>query len=179
MWDTWVQSLNWEDPLEKGKATHSSILAWRIPWTVQSMGSQRVRHDWANFTSHTHINLLLCKQITTLFHQGLFIHPQIVIAPLRMLTYWKCSLIISTTPQWVPPILPPDHRCSLSSRHLVTPSILSSNISLSLTKCSHEQHPAIQNLCHMLNPEAFKAIKHWDVRAGLESTKILRAWVPK
>ena len=43
--ETWVRSLAWEDPLEKGKATHSSILAWRIPWTVQSMGSQRVRHD--------------------------------------------------------------------------------------------------------------------------------------
>ena len=34
MWETWVQSLGWEDPLEKKKATHSSILAWRIPWTV-------------------------------------------------------------------------------------------------------------------------------------------------
>ena len=34
MWETWVQSLGWEDPLEKGKASHSSILAWRIPWTV-------------------------------------------------------------------------------------------------------------------------------------------------
>ena len=34
MWETWVQSLEWEDPLEKGKATHSSILAWRIAWTV-------------------------------------------------------------------------------------------------------------------------------------------------
>ena len=34
MLETWVQSLGWEDPLEKGKATHSSILAWRIPWTV-------------------------------------------------------------------------------------------------------------------------------------------------
>ena len=34
MWETWVLSLGWEDPLEKGKATHSSILAWRIPWTV-------------------------------------------------------------------------------------------------------------------------------------------------
>ena len=40
--ETWVQSLGWENPLEKGKATHSSILAWRIPWTVQSMGLQRV-----------------------------------------------------------------------------------------------------------------------------------------
>ena len=34
MWETWVQSLDWEDPMEKGKATHSSILAWRVPWTV-------------------------------------------------------------------------------------------------------------------------------------------------
>ena len=42
MRETWVQSLGWEDPLEKGKATHSHILAWRIPWTIQSMGSQRV-----------------------------------------------------------------------------------------------------------------------------------------
>ena len=43
--ETWIQSLGEEDPLEKGKATHSSILAWRVPWTVQSMGSQRVGHD--------------------------------------------------------------------------------------------------------------------------------------
>ena len=45
MQETWVRSLGWEDPLEKGKATHSSILAWKIPWIVQSMGSQRVGHD--------------------------------------------------------------------------------------------------------------------------------------
>ena len=51
MWETWVRSLGWEDPLEKGKATHSSILAWRIPWTLQSMGPQRVRHVWVTFTS--------------------------------------------------------------------------------------------------------------------------------
>ena len=38
--ETWLPSLGCEDPLEKGTATHSSILAWRIPWTVQSMGSQ-------------------------------------------------------------------------------------------------------------------------------------------
>ena len=50
MWETWVQSLGWEDPLEKGKATLFSILAWRIPTTVQSMESQRVGHDWATFT---------------------------------------------------------------------------------------------------------------------------------
>ena len=34
MWDTWVRSLGWEDPLEKGKATYASILAWRVPWTA-------------------------------------------------------------------------------------------------------------------------------------------------
>ena len=50
MRETQVQSLGQEDPLEKGKATHSSILAWRIPWTeepsrLQSMESQRVGHD--------------------------------------------------------------------------------------------------------------------------------------
>ena len=50
MWETWVQSLGWEDPLDKGMATHSYILAWRIPWTeelggLQSMGLQRVGHD--------------------------------------------------------------------------------------------------------------------------------------
>jgi len=42
MQETWVLSLGWEDPLEKGKATHSSILAWRVPWTEKSTGSQRV-----------------------------------------------------------------------------------------------------------------------------------------
>ena len=47
VWETQVQSLGQEDPLEKGVATHSSILAWRIPWTEEPgepMGSQRVRH---------------------------------------------------------------------------------------------------------------------------------------
>ena len=50
MQETWVQFLDQEEPLEKGKDTYSSILAWRIPWTeepggLQSMGSQRVRQD--------------------------------------------------------------------------------------------------------------------------------------
>ena len=55
MWETWAWSLDWEDSLEKGTATHSSILTWRIPWTeeagrLQVMGSQRVGHDWATNT---------------------------------------------------------------------------------------------------------------------------------
>ena len=50
MQETWVWSLGWQDPLEKAMATHSSILAWRIPWTeepdrLQSKGLQRVEHD--------------------------------------------------------------------------------------------------------------------------------------
>ena len=50
MWETQIQSLGWEDPLEKEMATHSSTLAWQIPWTekpgrLQSLGSQRVGHD--------------------------------------------------------------------------------------------------------------------------------------
>ena len=61
MWETWVWSLGWEDPLEKGKAIHTSILAWRIPWTPQSMGSQRVGHDWATFIIYL---LIFCSCIT-------------------------------------------------------------------------------------------------------------------
>ena len=53
--ETWVQSLGWEDPLEKEMTTHSSILTWKIPWTeesggLESMGSQRVKHDWLTNT---------------------------------------------------------------------------------------------------------------------------------
>ena len=55
MQETWIQSLSWENPLENGMATHSSILAWRIPWTeetgrLQSTGLQRVRHSWTTNT---------------------------------------------------------------------------------------------------------------------------------
>ena len=55
MRETWVRSLSWEDPLEKGMATHSSILAWRIPWTeepggLQPMSTQKAGHNPATFT---------------------------------------------------------------------------------------------------------------------------------
>ena len=59
--ERWVWSLGWEDPLKEDMTTHSSILAWRIPWTEepgrpQSMGSQRVRHDWSD-SAHKHHKL--------------------------------------------------------------------------------------------------------------------------
>ena len=67
MQETWVQSLGWEDPLEKEMATHSSTLAWKIPWmeepdSLQSMGSQRVGHDGV-----TKLKLMLEIVLTTLF----------------------------------------------------------------------------------------------------------------
>ena len=69
MWETWVQSLGWEDPLEKGMATYSSILAWRIPWIeepgrLQSMGLLRVRHNWGTFSlviNRFIVNIWLCN----------------------------------------------------------------------------------------------------------------------
>ena len=62
MQGTWVWSLSWEDPLEKGMATHSSILACRIPWIeepggIQSMASQRVRHDWVTNSQYLSLTL--------------------------------------------------------------------------------------------------------------------------
>ena len=64
MQETWVQPLDQEDPLEKGMATHASILAWRIPWTeepggLQSMGLQKVRHTCATFFHFLPFNLAL------------------------------------------------------------------------------------------------------------------------
>ena len=74
MWEIQVQSLGQEDPLEKGMTTHSSILAWRIPWTEetggqqQSMRSQRVGNKWATKPStaeHTQILFsCVCSQLT-------------------------------------------------------------------------------------------------------------------
>ena len=65
MWETWVRSLDWEDPLEEEMANHSCTLAWRIPWTeewdrLQSMESQRVGHDCVAFIfTQTQSGLLL------------------------------------------------------------------------------------------------------------------------
>ena len=70
VWETWVRSLDWEDSLEKGKATHSSILAWRIPWTLYSKGSQSVGHNWETFTR---VPCSLYKQKHLLFYFFFFL----------------------------------------------------------------------------------------------------------
>ena len=67
MRETRVWSLGWEDSLEKEMATHSSTLAWKIPWTedpgrLQSMGLQRVGHDWATWLLFTSYLYLHCRQ---------------------------------------------------------------------------------------------------------------------
>jgi len=60
MWETGVRSMVWKDTLQKGKATHLSILAWRSPWTVWFMGSQRVRHDGTTFTFQGPPSAFIC-----------------------------------------------------------------------------------------------------------------------
>ena len=69
MWEAWVRSLGWEDPLEKGMATHSSILSWRIQWTeepgrLQSIASLRVRHNRVLLTLQ--IQVLVAQSCLTL-----------------------------------------------------------------------------------------------------------------
>ena len=71
MWETWVQSLGWQDSLEREMATHSSILAWRIPWTEEPsgfMGSQRARHDRVTSLS---LSLQACVNISLTYLRNL------------------------------------------------------------------------------------------------------------
>ena len=76
--ETCIQSLGWENPLEKRMATHSSIVAWRIPRTkepgkLQSMGSQRIRHEWA--TNALTLNIfvhLLFNQIKEMYKEEIY-----------------------------------------------------------------------------------------------------------
>ena len=59
MWETWVRSLGWEDLLEKEMATHSSILAWRIPWTEELPGLQSTGHKESDTTERLHFFFLV------------------------------------------------------------------------------------------------------------------------
>ena len=83
MQETRVRSLGWEDPLEKEMAAHSSILAWKIPWTVEpdrlpSMGSQRVGHDWVTSLS---LSLLLSaiRMVSSAYLRLLIFLPAVLI----------------------------------------------------------------------------------------------------
>ena len=74
MQETWVRSLGWEDPLEKEVATHSSILAWRIPRTEQPGGLQSMRsQSWTWLSDYQHTTLILnVKDVT--FSRGLSVY---------------------------------------------------------------------------------------------------------
>ena len=122
MWETWVRSLGWEDLLQKGMATRSSILAWRIPWTeetggLQFMGSQRVGHDsvqpspLSNMKSSSQSFLIFFCQSLPSLSSGCYLHftgfvvcwfPRV---RSKMVTYLACLsslLAVSTTVLWGP-----------------------------------------------------------------------------
>ena len=103
MWETWVQSLGQEDPLEQGMATHSSIPAWRIPWTekpggLQSMGLQRVGYNWAT-------NTFTFKTTTYLHPRLLRLNPLYFIdityeSEITMRIYRLFARHLPRTPEW-------------------------------------------------------------------------------
>ena len=66
MWETWVSSLGWEDPLEKEMATHSSILAWRIPWTEELGGLQSTGCKESDTTEGLHCHLIRIFQFVVI-----------------------------------------------------------------------------------------------------------------
>ena len=97
MQETWVWSMAWEYPLEKEMATHSSIFAWRIAWTVkpgrlQSMGLQRVRYDWGTFTSH--LTILCWKEFSFLSSLNLFHFDLQTLSPENLsLNFWFSQIL--------------------------------------------------------------------------------------
>ena len=93
MRETWVRYLGQEDPLEKAMATHSSTLAWKIPWTeepgrLQSMGSQRVRHDWATSLSLSPaFYVLVVMHSYSIHHKLLFVVDLVWPTPLSFVLF--------------------------------------------------------------------------------------------
>ena len=97
MREMWVGSLGWEDPLENGMATHSNILAWKIPWREEpdglvSTGLKRVRHDWATIYIHIYVCMCVCVYIYV------DVNICVCIQSLRRLERWSAS---SDTPSRV------------------------------------------------------------------------------
>jgi len=117
MWETWVRSLGWEHPLEKCMDIHSSIQAWRIPWTEEpggllSMGLQRIKHDWASkhsiYSIHPSIHLSIYPSIHTCIHPSIHLSIHLSIHPSIHLSIYP-STHPSIYPSIHPPIHPPIH----------------------------------------------------------------------
>ena len=111
MQDMWVLSLGQEEPLEKDMATHSSILAWRIPWTeepggLQSTGPQRVGHNWERVSTHTHthtLKLQLRQTMMAIRQQQLSSFQKWIKSELVMMTRSPTHTMLRNRPQWVTP----------------------------------------------------------------------------
>ena len=118
MWETLVWSLGWEDPLEKEMTTHSSILAWKISWTdepgrQQSIGSQRLRHDW--MTSLSLSLLHLYSRYESFAYMDLSVFCIIVVLSMiclrkvslpqcqfcRSFWFWLLNLYLQSTRNWL------------------------------------------------------------------------------
>ena len=157
MWETWVHDLGWEDPLEKGKATHSRILAWRVLWAeepggLESMGSQRLGHDWVIKTT----NVILFLNI-------------ICVSDLSFLKiYWHWLENNHFTTLWWP--LPTSawvaHRCTCDPciLNLSPPSPLSCHPGGALGALLHQTHPG-HLLCNV--PRVFLKKRQTSVLHGM------------
>ena len=104
--EIWVWSLGQEDPLEEGMATHSSILAWRIPWTeepggLQSMGSQRVRHEWATNTPHANLLWGIFSSSPNFGFKALILCAE---KTLIHFVFWFLRIFVAYVPRGVPSI---------------------------------------------------------------------------
>ena len=137
MWETWVQSLGWEDPLEKKMATHCSSLAWRIPWMeepgrLRSMGLQRVWHDWATSLSPSlglEWKLTFSSPVATAVFQVCW-HIECSIFTASSFRIWNSSMGIPSPPLALFVVVVPKAHLTLhsrmsGSRWVITPSWLS------------------------------------------------------
>ena len=106
MWETLVWSLGWQDPLEKGKATHFSILAWRSPWTIQSMGSQTVRHDWGTYTHSLTPLRVRCLRIQAVIFPWLGTQSQVGAGPVIDLILLTLSQLLQNLQNFPTAMLP-------------------------------------------------------------------------
>ena len=118
MWETQVRSLGWEDHLEKATASHSSTLAWKIPWTeepgrLQSMGSQRVRHDWA-----TSLSFYIIKLVTVSLVRGNKRGTRVVFFPLKPFIFFEFCTMYTYNPSKTH--LPNSYTCTCTHTHTHT-----------------------------------------------------------
>ena len=94
MWETWVRSLGWDDPLEKGKATHSSTLAWRSPWGCEESDmTERLKHTH----THTHTQYHWTKNI---FSQSEYTHVTLLIQIYWYLSNDYYSILVTLGVRW-------------------------------------------------------------------------------